>query len=98
MSSHQLDLDLIVERDMIVWDDMALHGAIRSIEILSMPSIERFYPLPMPQGFSPPSPCHLQILSLLSTSKNFWTQVWCDPSKRKAIEKEEGSTAARDNN
>ncbi|EHA8590706.1 hypothetical protein COCNU_scaffold022794G000010 [Cocos nucifera] len=50
----------------------------------------------MPHSHLPLSSMPTSILSLLSMPKGLWASVWCDPGKRKAIRKEEGSTAARD--
>ena len=64
MSSYQSNLDLIAQKVMIGRDDVALHGAIGFIKILSVPRYEKLDPLPMPQGC--PSPSSTPSSGLLS--------------------------------
>ena len=64
MSSHQSDLDLIAQKTMIGWDDMALHGATGFIKILSAPRSKKLDPLPMPQDC--PSHSSMSSSGLLS--------------------------------
>ena len=77
---------------MIGQDDVALHGAARSIKTLSTPRLRELYLSPHHIAPLPP-PCHPLILSLLSTPKRIWAPVWCDPGKKKPTRKEEGGTA-----